>query len=369
MKPTLDQISAEITQLMIDTEKNEQALQPLVLKIWAAFDEAKERRVSISIEGATYKTAWTKLPGKPKMRYCQYLVRDGSRKRDANDDTHSVRVTVNLDKATHAILDGVRREISDKKLNGNVLTVTLTAVPKEDKEAEPIKHARFNSFSTWCSKDAAHSNMARAKTQATCPFCLAALAAGIQVENPVSERRRVEGRLRDARKTLQRHEEMVANCLPEHQDQYRYKTAVESIPKERAEVAELEEKLAIARLIETPEQAVEAAKAKQAEREAERARLAALPRHILHPQPPKGEELTLCGEKIIQDETQVTWSQHIPATCPACIEQSKQIGLGVKIADEDEHKEYRKRYKKETTGTQAGHEAGQVDVPMPGGVN
>jgi hypothetical protein len=36
MKPTLDQISAEITQLMIDTEKNEQALQPLVLKIWAA---------------------------------------------------------------------------------------------------------------------------------------------------------------------------------------------------------------------------------------------------------------------------------------------------------------------------------------------
>ena len=28
----LDQISAEITQLMIETEKNERALQPLVLK-------------------------------------------------------------------------------------------------------------------------------------------------------------------------------------------------------------------------------------------------------------------------------------------------------------------------------------------------
>ena len=146
MKPNLDQISAEITQLMIGAAQNEAAIQPLVKKIWAAFDEAKAKRTPISVEGATNKTAWTKLAGKPKMRYCQYLVRDGSRKRGANDDTHSVRVTVNLDRATHAIIGGERYPIVKSALHRGVIHVSVgeseTLKPVKKEEAKPVKHAK-----------------------------------------------------------------------------------------------------------------------------------------------------------------------------------------------------------------------------------
>jgi hypothetical protein len=131
---------------MVIAADNEAAIQPLVKKIWAAFDEAKAKRTPISVEGATNKTAWTTLAGKPKMRYCQYLVRDGSRKRGANDDTHSVRVTVNLDRATHAIIGGERYPIVKSALHRGVIHVSVgeseTFKPVKKEGAKPVKQEK-----------------------------------------------------------------------------------------------------------------------------------------------------------------------------------------------------------------------------------
>jgi hypothetical protein len=339
----LDQISAEITQLMVDTLKNEAALQPLVLKIWTAFDDAKEKRIQISIEGATNKTAWTKLTGKPKMRYCQYLVRDGSRKRGTNDDTHSVRVTVNLDKATHVILDGVRREIADKKVNGHLVEITFIAeaaapvpaakAPRKKKEdKKPVKHAKHDYHSTWCGMRTSHSTKLAAKNHATCPYCVAAIAANVEVAHPIAIRRKIEDALKEARSNVTRFEKQIATCDPKyHETSPMYKSSVRNLPRYQDKVAELEAKLAAIKLVTTPELAVEYAKKRIADRTALREANEMQLVHIQSPMVGKNQtETTLCGGTIIHDEgnnlyTQIANGSRRPATCPGCIEAAKDI--------------------------------------------
>ncbi|MGB8061669.1 MAG: hypothetical protein WCF26_07230 [Candidatus Sulfotelmatobacter sp.] len=284
----LDQIGAEAARLWHEGENCKKQAAPLVKQIWAAFNEAEEKGTTVTINGASGKTDWAKQ-AKISMRMCQYLVKDGNRKRSEREP--GSHVTVNLDKATHVIFGGLKYEVEKVDHNPTVkqfdaLTVFCKPRAYKQEEKKPIKHAKHDGYTTWCGKDAAHSNTARAQKHATCPYCIAAMAAGIRVEHPKSK----------------------------------------SV---------------------TPEMAVEEAKTRKAEREAEKARIAALPRHIQSPVAGKGVvEMTLCGLNLEDDEIQVARGSYHPATCPACIEQSKQMGLGVK----------------------AGHEAGQVDVPM-GGVN
>jgi hypothetical protein len=281
----LDQISQEITQLMIGVAENEAAIQPLVKKIWAAFDDAKAKRTTITIEGTTNKTAWTKLAGKPKMRYCQYLVRDGNRKRSApgaRDDTplallKKLITIISENRNDYPVIKGEAQEICDsigwhppvfQEENKEVAQYNRTGEVPEEKK--PVKHARFDSNTTWCGKRSTHgTNMAQQKRYATCEYCKAAMEANIHIARPEKG--------------------------------------------------------------QTPEQAVEAEKARRAARKALREQNETQPKHIFHP---TDERVTLCGESVVYDEgdnlyTQFARGASRPATCPTCIEQSKQIGLGV----------------------------------------
>jgi hypothetical protein len=390
----LDQISAEITQLMVDTLKNEAALQPLVKQIWRAFDIAKETRTPITIEGAKNKTEWTKLAGKPKMRYCQYLVKDGSRKQR---DTHAVRVPV-LKAGSVFKVDGVTYQIPEDiikasdgtiawqrpiipiakdgycRLEFNGLKImktdatpkpappkpTIKKQPKKKEAKKPLRHAKHPSAyaSTWCGVTSTNTNTARSKNHATCPYCLAAIAAGVLVKNPKNQRDSINKELKQVRERLTRHETTIAAGRT---DTPAYGYAVDSVEEERTQVAKLQAELNAVKAITTPEQAVEAAKARIAEREVRRVEYEKQPVHIQSPVAGKNRvEMTLCGDVIdigtdAYEGTRMAYGVHAVATCGKCIELSKQVGLGVTqpeksatpqaITADEEHREYMKRYK------------------------
>lgn len=62
-----------------DVESERRDIGADLRKIWNAFSEAKKNKVAISVNGAKSKTEYAAFLG-VEMRYCQYLVKDGSRK-------------------------------------------------------------------------------------------------------------------------------------------------------------------------------------------------------------------------------------------------------------------------------------------------
>lgn len=151
--------------------------------------------------------------------------------------------------------------------------------PKPKKQAKkkeakkPLKHAKhpMGFGIAWCSTSLGNNNKAHQTRHATCPYCIAAMAADLRVVNPEMKRRSIEKDLKEAREALNRHEMLVQRCLPEYRSAH-YQDSVRAIPEYREEVAKLEQELSVIKEIKTPEQAVEAAKKAAAEQEAEKAR-------------------------------------------------------------------------------------------------
>jgi hypothetical protein len=149
----------------------------------------------------------------------------------------------------------------------------LTSTPApSSKKAQPVRQPKevkhvFNKSITlsWCRTKVNLNNTARQAKHATCPYCIAAMAAGIPVMNPTMERRWIERELKEAHERLPDLESRVELCLPEYRDEA-WQRHKEEIPKLREKITKLGQELEEAKKIKTPEQAVEAAKKAKAER-------------------------------------------------------------------------------------------------------
>lgn len=311
--------------------------------IWDALEDGQ------TINGCKGKEQWAKWFNptcKNPLRQLQRIMQE------TPTETTSRRFLINLDKGKPEITfitDGMKYNVTGFNLNGfpasgvvgmNVERIKKDAAAKNPRtkkrqtvkeEKKPIKHAKYGSHDTWCGKRASQScNVARAKNNATCEYCRAAMAANIRINHPETMLRDLKKELKEARENLKHHEGMVANCLPEYRA-VNYKHSVKAIPERKKEITELEAKLAIWENIKTPEQAVELAKRFAAERAAEKVRLAALPKHIQD----GNEQRTLCGLEIIYGETQMAWGQTQP-TCEACTKESKRDLYARAIEKQDE---------------------------------
>lgn len=102
----LDQIGAEAARLWAESENSRKLAQPLIKQVWDAYTAAEEAGTAITINGASSKTEWAKQ-AKIGMRYCQYVSRDGDRKRSEKEkDANRVR------------LEGLRVSLGDWYANG-----------------------------------------------------------------------------------------------------------------------------------------------------------------------------------------------------------------------------------------------------------
>jgi len=324
----IEKAGAEAIRLMTGADRDVAKAQAHIKQVWDAFTAAEETGTTITINGVSLKKDWAKLINRT-TRYCQMIAKDGDRKNQKRD-ANSVRplallkelITVISEKRDYAIIKGEAQEICDdikwyppifKQENKEVRKFNRTG---EWGEKKPIKHAHSSRGSTWCGKDSAHSNMASQKRHATCPFCIAAMAANIRVMHPDTNLRWAKNKLESKRTVLKNLECLPEETLPEYRDD-RWQRDQARIPKLREEIAALEVELEAIKQIKTPEQAVEAAKAREAERQAERDRIAALPRHYQQ----GNTETTMCGEAIGED-TQIVWGKRESATCPKCLELS-----------------------------------------------
>lgn len=75
--------------MQADVESERRDIGSDLRHIWGAFEEAKKSKKPITVNGAKTKTEYAAFLG-VDIRYCQYLVKDGSRKRSKN--TNPVRV-------------------------------------------------------------------------------------------------------------------------------------------------------------------------------------------------------------------------------------------------------------------------------------
>ena len=80
----INKIGQEVAALIKGAEKDKEKIAPMLRKVWSAL-EAKEE-----VNGAKSKGAWAKKFG-ITLRYCQYIVKDGSRKRTEKKDANRVR--------------------------------------------------------------------------------------------------------------------------------------------------------------------------------------------------------------------------------------------------------------------------------------
>lgn len=322
---SLEQIGAEAIRLMTGADRDVATAQAHIKQVWDAFTAAEQAGTTITINGASLKKDWAKLINRT-TRYCQMIAKDGNRtnqKKDANSVRALLKqlITVISENRDYAIIKGEAQEICDdihwyppvfKQENKEVRKFNRTG---EWGDKKPIKHAHASRGSTWCGKDSAHSNMASQKRHATCPFCLAAMAANIRVIHPDADVRRVKNEL-ESKRTILKNLERGDQVLPEYRDD-RWQRDQARVPKLREEIAALEVELEAIKQIKTPEQAVELAKRREADRKAEHDRIAALPRHYQQ----GNTETTACGEAI-SDETPIVWGKRDPATCPKCLELS-----------------------------------------------
>lgn len=248
-------------------------------------------------------------------------------------------IHLNLDKLTKEMESGRKVMVTSGNfkyeliktplLNKTTITLSIAdtrpdevVVKKTTEEMKPVKHAKRPKVGgSWCGKGLTNNNAASQNRYATCPFCIAAMAAGISVDQPDSKRRYLKKELEESRNRLADLEQRVELCLPEYRGKD-WESRKAEIPKLAAEIVKLEKRLADWENVKTPEQAVAQAKLDKAAQQAEWDRLAALPKHTFDP---ADNGLTACGEVIVVGETQMVWGKNTSsATCPACIEVAKQ---------------------------------------------
>jgi 6-pyruvoyl-tetrahydropterin synthase len=129
----IDQLGEDVAAKIKSAERDKTTIAPDLRKVWAAFDAKQE------VNGVRKKKDWAKKFG-VSLRYCQYLVRDGSRK---NQRANSVRV-VTLKEGMVVNFDGVKYVIERASLHKT--TTSLILKPVEEKE-QPITHARHKGYS------------------------------------------------------------------------------------------------------------------------------------------------------------------------------------------------------------------------------
>lgn len=278
MITNLDQIGAEAIRLMTGADRDVKKAQAHIKQVWEAYTAAEEVGKTVVINGAKNKTEWAKLINR-STRYCQMIAKDGSRERSKKEDANRVRPMALLKELITVVSTGSPNECIDK---ANAICGQINWFPKawtekvEDsqdiprrkkEEKKPIKHAKDpkGHYSAWCGTSLTNNNTAHQQRHATCPYCIAAMAADIRVVSPEPERRRLERELLEVRARLKMYERMHMHALRDgnkgHED---YLLTL------REEVAELERKIAALKEIKTPEQAVAVAKKATAEREVQR---------------------------------------------------------------------------------------------------
>jgi hypothetical protein len=276
---TLDQIGAEAIRLMTGADRDVAKAQAHIKQVWDAFTAAEDAGTTITINGVSLKKDWAKLINRT-TRYCQMIAKDGDRKNQKKSDANSVRplallkqlITVISETHDPAVMRGEAAEICDtikwhppafKKDNEELRRYNRTGSRvKKSEEKKPVKHTTppRDRHSTWSGMDAYHAKVV-AKNRVTCPFCIAAMAAGVSLrKNPVSQRRRLSADLKSKREYQVRLEKWIA----EAKDGDELKRYTERLSECRESIPYLEKELAKLADVKTPEQAVEYEKQRQA---------------------------------------------------------------------------------------------------------
>ena len=271
----LDHIGAEAIRLMTGADRVAKA-QAHIKQVWDAFTAAEEAGTTITINGVSLKKNWAKLINRT-TRYCQMIAKDGDRK-SQKKDANSVRplalikqlITVISETKDYAIVKGEAQEICDslkwyppafKQENKEVKHYNRTG--EKPGQKKPVKHAKRPKVGgSWCGKGLTNNNAASQNRYATCPFCIAAMAADIPVRHPETWSRHYTKDLKETRKLLVNAEKHATA------DSETY--AGYTVPELKEKIAELEAKLTAIKEVKTPEQAVAAAKAAAAQKEEDR---------------------------------------------------------------------------------------------------
>src|SRR5271163_4192309 len=81
----IDQIGERVAALIKGAEADKKKIAPMLRTVWAELEAKKP------VNGVKSKGAWAAKHG-ITLRYCQYLVKDGDRKRSEKKDANPVRV-------------------------------------------------------------------------------------------------------------------------------------------------------------------------------------------------------------------------------------------------------------------------------------
>ena len=189
-------------------------------------------------------------------------------------------IHLNLDKLTKEMESGRKVMLTSGNfkyeliktpfLNKTTITLSIAdtrpdevVVKKTTEEKKPVKHAKRPKVGgSWCGKGLTNNNAASQNRYATCPFCIAAMAADIPVQHPETWSRHYTKDLKETRKLLVNAEKHATA------DSETY--AGYTVPELKEKIAELEAKLTAIKEVKTPEQAVAAAKAAAAQKEEDR---------------------------------------------------------------------------------------------------
>ena len=279
MITNLDQIGAEAIRLMTGADRDVKKAQANIKQVWEAYTAAEEAGTTVVINGAKNKSEWAKLINR-STRYCQMIAKDGSRERSEKKDANRVRPMALLKELITVISTGSPNECIDKAkaVCGQIkwFPKAWTEEVEEPRDLprrkkKPITHAKNpKTHMAWCGTSIKHNHklVAHQTRYATCPFCIAAMKAGIPVSNPEMERRYLEKELKEERKQLSDYESSERQGKqPEWM--------TEMILELRESIVKHEQRLAVVMEIKTPEEAVEDAQKAAAQREAERAVAAA----------------------------------------------------------------------------------------------
>ena len=102
----INKIGEKVAALIKCAEKDKAKIAPKLRGVWTALEAKTE------VNGVKSKGAWAKKFG-ITLRYCQYIVKDGSRKRSEKKDANRVRA-VTLKEGSVVIMEVPVRGVSLK---------------------------------------------------------------------------------------------------------------------------------------------------------------------------------------------------------------------------------------------------------------
>lgn len=134
----INKLGEEVAALIKSAEKDRAKIAPMLRTVWAELEAKKE------VNGVRSKGAWAAKFG-ITLRYCQYIVKDGSRK--AQKTRTTVRPVVTLKEGMIVSLNGVKYKVAEgegaiflekNRKYMNAIRLAVTRV-EDKKEEEPAK--------------------------------------------------------------------------------------------------------------------------------------------------------------------------------------------------------------------------------------